>query len=159
MAAEFMLFAQIAGAAYSGYAQYQAAKAQARVMEYNALVYEQNAAIAKQQAQYEAERQAAGMRRLAGKQRVAYLASGVQASGGTALDLMMDTTQQGELDRLAILYAGDIEAVNYKSQAAGARLEAKATKVAGKYRAYATVISGASDAGSTYKINNAGGTG
>jgi len=153
-----MLFAQIAGSVYAGYAQYQAAKAQAKVMEYNALVQEQNAVIAKQQAEYESERQASSMRRLAGKQRAAYASSGVQSSG-TALDLMMDTQIQGEFDRLAILYAGDIEAVNYKSAAAGARLEAKATKVAGKYRAYATAISGSSQAGSTYQINNAQPTG
>lgn len=154
MAGEFLLFASIASSIYSGYAQYQAAKAQSKVMEYNAKIAEQNAVIAKQQADYEADRQASKMRRLTASQRVAYLASGVSVDGGTALDVMMDTTIQGEMDRLAILYAGDIESVNYRAQAAASRLEAEATKVAGKYRAYATAIQGTAQAGQTYKIGN-----
>jgi len=150
------LIAMIAGTAYSAYAQYTAAKAQAKVVEYNAALQERNAVIAKQQAAYQADRQAEGMKRLHASQRVAYLSSGVTLEGGTGMDVMLDSTRQGEMDRLAILYSGDIESLNYKAQAAASRLEAQSIKIAGKTQAYATLISGSTKAYGQYELSKTG---
>lgn len=133
----------------------EAANQQAQALEYNAKVAERNAQMAKDQADYEAKRQGSKMARLNASQRVAYLASGVMIDDGTAMDVMIDTTTQGEMDRLAILYGGDVESVNYRSQAASARMEAAAVKTAGMYRGFSTLLGGAGSALGQYRQGQA----
>ena len=43
---------------------------------------------------------------------------------------------------MAILYGGDVEAVNQRSQAALSRMQGKAAKTAGMYNAAGTLLSG-----------------
>lgn len=133
----------------------EAANAQANALEYNAKVAEQNAQMAKDQAEYEAKRQASKMARLGASQRVAYLASGVMIDDGTAMDVILDTTTQGEMDRLAILYGGDVESVNYRAQAASSRMEARAVKTAGMYKGFSTLLGGAGSALGQYRYGQA----
>ena len=142
-----MVMASMAVAtAVTAYGQYQAGKAQEAAYEYNAKVQEQNAKVAQDKAAYEAERQAQRIRRLNATQRAAYAASGVQLSG-TALDLMEDSTTQGEMDRLAILYGGDVEAANMRSEATLSRFQGKSAAAAGTSAAFGTLLGGASRIG------------
>jgi hypothetical protein len=55
--------------------------------------------------------------RLRGEQRAQYSKAGVTMSG-SALDVLADTTMQGERDALAIRYGAEIKANNYGIQAA-----------------------------------------
>lgn len=131
-----------AGTAVSAYGQYQAGKARQQAANYNAAIAERNAEIAKDQADYEADRQASKLRRVVASQRVGYLANGVTVSG-SAMDLLSDTVVQGELDRLAILYGGEVEAVNQYAEAARERMAGAAARRAGTIGAFGTLLSGA----------------
>ena len=130
------------GTAVSAYGQYQAGKAQQKAYEYNAAIQERNAQIARDQAAYEARRQESRTRKVLASQRVAYSASGFRANVGTALDTLRQTVAEGEMDRMAILYGGSVEAVNQRSQAALSRMQGKAAKTAGTYAAAGTLLSG-----------------
>jgi hypothetical protein len=109
-------------------------------------VQERNAQIAKQNAEYDAQRQSSRLRRAIGSQRAAVLASGIQMEG-TALDLQQDTVQQGEMDRLAILYGGETAYQNAKSEAELSRMQGKAAAQAGTTAAFGTVLGGFGNVG------------
>lgn len=142
-----MIMASMAVAtAVTAYGQYQAGKAQEAAYNYNAQVQEQNAKVAQQKAAYEADKQAQRIRRLNATQRAAYAASGINLSG-SALDLMEDSTTQGEMDRLAILYGGDVEAANARNEATLSRFQGKAAAAAGTSAAFGTLLGGASTVG------------
>lgn len=150
MGLETAVYMMVAASAVSAYGQMQSAKAQSAALNYNAKVAENNAIMARDKANYEAERQASRMRRIIASQRVAYSSNGI-VLGDTAMDLMLDTTTQGEMDRLAILYGGDVESVNYQAQAASSRMQARATQIAGMYGAAGTLIGGSANALYTYR--------
>ena len=142
-----MVLAAVAvSTAVTAYGQYQQGKAQQQAYEYNAKVNEQNAKIAQDKAAYEADKQAQRMRRLNATQRPAYAASGVNLSG-TALDLMEDSTTQGEMDRLAILYGGDVQAIQSRNEAELNRFQGKQAASAGTSAAFGTLLGGASTLG------------
>ena len=122
-----MIMATMAVAtAVTAYGQYQAGKAQ--------------------EAAYEADKQAQRIRRLNATQRAAYAASGINLSG-SALDVMEDSTTQGEMDRLAILYGGDVEAANARNEATLSRFQGKSAAAAGQSAAFGTLLGGASSIG------------
>lgn len=151
MGAEVAIAMMVVGTVVSAYGQYQAGQAQKRAHEYNARIAEQNAQIAKDQAAYEAERQKKRTRAMLAKQRVGYGASGIVSNTGTALDMLRNTMMDGEMDRMAILYGGDVEAVNQRAKAASERMQGKAAAMAGKFGAASTLLSGAGSAGYKYK--------
>ncbi len=139
------------GTAVSAYGQYQAGKAQKRAYEYNAAIQEQNARIAREQAEYEARRQESRTRKMLARQRVAYAGSGFVSSAGTALDTLRQTMTEGEMDKMAILYGGDVESVNQRSQAALSRMQGKAAYKAGMFNAAGTLLSGGGQTYTTMK--------
>ena len=151
MGAEVAIVMMAVGTAVSAYGQYQAGQAAKRAHEYNAQVAEQNAQIAKDQAAYEAERQKKRTRVMIARQRVGYGASGFVSNTGTALDTLRQTMQEGEMDRMAILYSGDVESVNMRAQAAAERMQGKAAAQAGKYAAAGTLLSGGGQTYGSYK--------
>ncbi len=136
--------------AAAGVQQYESQKAEAR---YNAAVENDKAKIADAQAEQalelgniEEERQRARVRAAIGSQRVALAANNIDASSGSALDLIGETAQFGEEDALAIRANAAREAWGYKVGATDARNQAKLTKAAGKNKATASLLSTASDA-------------
>jgi hypothetical protein len=135
------LLVMAAATAVTAYGQYQQGQAQERAYNYQAAVQERNAQIAKQNADYDAQRQSSRLRRAIGSQRAAVLASGIQMEG-TALELQQDTVQQGEMDRLAILYGGEINYQSARSEAELARMQGKAAGQAGTTAAFGTVLGG-----------------
>jgi len=137
----FALAAIAVGTAVTAYGQYQAGQAQERALNYQAAVQERNAQIAKQNAEYDAQRQESRLRRAIGSQRAAVLASGIQMEG-TALELQQDTVQQAEMDRLAILYGGETNYQNARSEAELSRMQGKAAGQAGTTAAFGTVLGG-----------------
>jgi len=148
-AASTMIMVTMAAAtAVTAYGQYQAGKAEQSALNYNAQVAERNAQIAQDKANYEADLQSQKVRRAIGSQRAAQLASGYLMEG-SALDLQEDTVVQGELDRLAILYGGNIEAENYKSEAELSRMRGSAAAAAGRTAAFGTVLGGVAQTGYT----------
>jgi len=147
-----ILVAAAVGTAVTAYGQYQAGQAQERALNYQAAVQERNAQIARQNAEYDAQRQSARLRRAIGSQRAAVLASGIQMEG-TALELQQDTVQQAEMDRLAILYGGEINYQNARSEAELSRMQGKAAGQAGTTAAFGTVLGGFGNVGlSAYKM-------
>ena len=141
-----ILSAMAASTAITAYGQYQAGQAQKQAYEYNAAIQEQNAKVEQEKAAYEADKQAQRIRRLNATQRAAYAASGVTQSG-SALDLQEDSTIQGEMDRLAILYGGDVNAANYRSEAALSRFQGKQAGASGTSAAFGTLLGGAANVG------------
>lgn len=95
----------------------QQASANRQAAEYNAAVANNNAIAARQQAEAEASRQQRLSAKAIGDMRAAYGASGVTREG-TALDVLEESTINAELDRLNILYGGEVKASGYSSTAA-----------------------------------------
>ena len=134
-----------AGTAVNAFGAYSAGKAKQAAYNYDAQVAEMNAGIAKEQAEFEAARQESKTRRFIASQRVGFLANGVTISG-SAMDILSDTTIQGEMDRLAIIYGGEVEAVNYRNDAQRSRFAGKQEAKAGMFNAAGSLLSGAGSA-------------
>ena len=120
----------LVGTGVSAYGQYQAATAANKQADYQAKVASNNAATAEMEAKFaeqQGERNAEAQRRktavMIGSQRARMGASGAQVDSGSFLDLTLDTAHQGELDAMALLNEGKMEAwrsrvqgTNYKAQ-------------------------------------------
>lgn len=143
------IVAAAASAAAGAYSSVSAANAQKDASKYNEAVEKNNALTAQRQAQYQADRIAKRNRILLGKQRAGYAKSGVDLSG-SAEDVMMDSAIEGELDRQAALYAGVTAAQAHEARAKLNAYEGDATLSAGRIRAGASVLSGASQGLGTY---------
>ena len=130
-------------------AQRSAAKAQENAARYQADVAEQNAKIAKDQAQYDADQHDRDIRRMLASNRNKVGGSGVTSSG-SALDVQLDIVEEAEMDKLAILYGGNIQSDSYKTQSEGYKADARAAKTAGKYAVGTTLLGGAERVAGTY---------
>lgn len=83
---------------------------------------EQNASLARQQAQFDAAQKRRETQSLLSTQRARYGASGVRVNVGSPVDFIAETAEQGELDALMTLYGGKAESEIYKSRARQARV-------------------------------------
>lgn len=113
------------GVGTQAYAANKEAKAANAAAEYNASIQERNAEIANIQANDAiargdiAEKQyRLGVSKMVGEQRASMGASGVVVDTGSALDVNLDTVEQGELDALTIRHNASLEAWALKNQAA-----------------------------------------
>ena len=84
--------------------------------ETNAQIAERNAEIAKQKASADAAAQNRMSRQHIGAMEANYSASGV-ALEGSPLEVIEQSTRDAELDRLNILYGGEVRANNYGTEA------------------------------------------
>lgn len=130
------------GTAASAYSQAQAAGAQEDAANYNASVAEASAAQSQQQAAYEAERIRSRNRKIIGQQVAQYSAAGLLVSGGSAADVMYDSSVQGELDALATIYKGNVQATSQRNQAQLDRAEAKNIGASAPWMIGGTVLGG-----------------
>lgn len=142
----------------------QQGKAQAAQAQYQADVARQNQELAERQAGaerregYEAmitKRQETA--RLIGRQRAAAGASGAAVDVGSNLDLQADTAAQGEIDALNAYNAGldsaynyELQAHNYKQQAAAYDAQGRGASRAGYLNAMSAAIGGIAEMGSTW---------
>lgn len=142
MGVEVMIVsAMVAGTAMQAYGQYQAGKDAKKAADYNAQIMERNAKAAEEKAAYEAEAEASRLRRVIGSQRAAAGASGYQMTG-SILDLQEDTTIQGTMEQMAILYGGQLQKQNFEAEAAGSRFQGQAAYRQGVTGAMGTLLSG-----------------
>ena len=127
--------------AYSSIQQGQAAKSAA---EYNAAVARNNAAASQTQASEEAARSRSRTRRALSSQRAQFAKSGAMVSG-SALDVLYDSSIQGEMDALSIEYRGAVEANRYMAQAGLNRMEGRSASQAGYLQGAGSILGGASN--------------
>lgn len=134
--------------AAQGYMQYrnqkEAAKSAEAEGEYSAEVYGRNAELSEEQAKdalargREAE---LSLRRkgrsLAGSQRASFAAQGIDASSGSARDVMQNDLAMGELDALTIRNNAQREALGFRKQAEYDRRDAELARAGGGNRANA----------------------
>lgn len=139
----------VVGAGVSAYGQKQAADAASSVAKVNAKNEETQAGIAAQQAQLEAEQQRRQSRLRLGAQRAAGAKNGIDLSSGSITDVFQDTANQGELDALSTIYAGQTQAAYLRGRASVSRAESKNYKSAGSLQAAATIIGGIGSAGAS----------
>ena len=151
------LVISLAGAAVSAYGQMQQAKAanaqadyQSKVANNNARTAEMEAQYAEQQGQKNAEAQRRRTAVLVGAQRARMGASGAVVDSGSFLDLTLDTAHQGELDAMALLEEGQMEAWRARIQGTNYQAQGKLfgmSKTNPYIGAAGTLISGAGQAG------------
>lgn len=151
------------GTGISAVSAFQQQRAQNDAAEYNARVADVNAELAEQQSVQagqlgvRSERQLRQQgRRLAGAQRTAFAASGVDVGSGTARSVLSDTSRQTELDALDIRYNTAIQQRGFGIQAQGFRQGAalqRASRVSPRRAAGLTLLAGASTLGSQFFLN------
>jgi len=129
-------------------AGYQQAESQKAAARYENAVAKQNADVAETQAKYaqqlgniEEERQRARVRQMLGKQRATFAANNVDASQGTAVDIMGETAMFGEEDALAIRANAARQAWGFKVDANNSRARGKLALATGKNQATGTYLS------------------
>lgn len=92
---------------------------------YNAAVSRNNARTAQYEGEIEAHDKRREMRQHLGYMRAAYGSSGVQFSGGSALDVLRDTAVEYAWDERKIRYKADVRAAGEEAQADMYEAEAK----------------------------------
>lgn len=156
-----LMYASIATTAVGTYMQYQGQKANAiaqqQQYDYQAQVNKNNAQIAEWQAQDAVDRGAVKEKQhrikvaqLKGRQRSVLAASGLEVDDGSALDVLGDTAELGELDALTIRSNAEREAYDYKVSAMSQNAQANINRVsgqnaltAGNYAAMSSLLTGA----------------
>ena len=119
------------GSVVSGVSALAAGAAQANMAKFNAQVAEDNAVRAQDRAQIEAQQQDDLTRGMIGSQEAAQSASGLSLSSKSSVLTRKSALKLGRLDTLNVRQAGDIEAYNYKVDAAGQRMSASAAMASG----------------------------
>ena len=119
------------GTGVSMYGQMQQSKAQAGMAEYQSAVARNNSILAERAAADAELRGAQAERRqrsqistVQGRQRAVLAANGVLVDDGSALDLVSDTAQIGEVDALTIRSNAQREAMGYRAQGANYQADA-----------------------------------
>jgi hypothetical protein len=139
-----------AGAVQQGRAASAAATADANAADQNAKIATRQAEIAAQNgAQEERETRRRGLA-VAGAQRAAYSANGLDISSGSPLDVLTDTGRQSELDALQVrrnaaneVWGYQAQSTNYSNQANASRATAKNARRAGNMAAVGQLLTGA----------------
>jgi hypothetical protein len=130
-------------AAFSAVQQGQLAGDAAKVAADQA---ERNAELARQNAGFEERRLRERLALVQGSQVAAAASQGLLATGGSPLEVMARTAEDAEIDILAIQRAGEVAAQRQIAQAAISRLEGRAARSAGGFRAGASLLTGSSSA-------------
>lgn len=166
-----LLATTIISAGVSAYGQYQEGQDAAQASRYNADIARQNADITRQNAELnagmieqsgalDASRQRKQVRRLVGTQKAGYAGAGVELTG-SPLDVMINTSAEGELDAQIMEYNTKVKAIS--TRYAGASQAAEDERLAsiygiqagnqersGMFRAGSTLLTSASQIGSSY---------
>lgn len=156
------------GSIQQGNAQASAYKREAAVNEENARIARLNAERTAQAYSLQEDKLRRSQKLALGQQRAAAAESGVGASTGSNLDIQVEDSAQAELDALTLRYDGQNDRINQLNQgiqfsnaAATSRANAKSAKQSGYTGALASVVGGAtkysqySDMKAQYKTPNA----
>ena len=147
----------IGSAAFGAYGQMQQADYHSQVAKNNAIIADQQATDALKRGEEDERQHRLRVEALKGEQRSALAANGVILDDGSALDILADTAEQGELDALTIRNNAEREAYGHRVQAGNFRSEASAAKSSGYMSAGSTLLSGASSVSSKWKPGGSGG--
>lgn len=148
----------------SAYGQQQAGKAQAAQARYNAAVQRNNQIVANQLAadsikrgEIEEKQHRLQVAQLKGRQKTVLAASGIETDSGSALDILSDTAEIGELEALTIRNNAEREAHGFKTQASNFAassqnnlLAADNAESAGTSGAFSTLLGGAGSVASKW---------
>lgn len=93
------------------------------VSDYNAMLFEDNAAEVRKVGAYNADLQRDKLKRIVGSQRLGYAVSGVELSSGSPMETMLQTIKDGEMDVQAGLYTNEMEARQWDKKASLTRLQ------------------------------------
>lgn len=141
-AVPYLVLASAGVTAYAAIRQGQAAKAASK---FNAAVADQNAQIARQEAQDLAMQQSRENYLRLGAIRAAQGKSGGAAGEGSVLDIIGDAASQGELQRQYILRSGELKARGFQSTAMLDRAQGKNAQTAGYLAAGSALLAGGSE--------------
>lgn len=130
----------------SGYMQSQAIKSQAKweanQMEQNAKLMEFRGKEATKQGEKDAQQRAMQTKKLMGRQRAVAAAQGIEVSDGSAMDIQQETAGMGALDIVTIRNNAWKQAWGYQAEGQNLRSSANMTRLAGKYNARTTLLTG-----------------
>lgn len=146
MAIPFIMLAATAVSAISAVRQGQAAKAAA---DYNALINQQNAGIARSDAAAQAAQVDRENYLRLGSIRAAQGKSGGVAGEGSVLDVLGDVAAQGELEKQYALYQGEQRARGYGNTATLDTFSGRNAQTAGYLKAGTELLSGGAGAYTT----------
>lgn len=137
-----------------GYAARNAANYNAQVSENNAVVAKQNAESASQSGQAEIEQIGLRNANTAGRLKAAQAANNVDVNSGSAVKVQQGQDQAGQLDALNAehdammkIYGYDVQATNFQAQAGLDKSEAEQDVTAGYFGAAGDLLSSASSLG------------
>ena len=126
-----------------GETQIQADAAQ-RSTNYNMALADVNKKMIADQTDFAVFRHVDAVQRVLGSQRAGYAAAGVTMEG-TPLNVAMDTATQGEIDRLAIIYGGDVKQAGLDSEKATTRFRGQMAEAGAQLQMTKTILGGGSD--------------
>lgn len=144
----------VVSAAVGAYSAYSSAEAQSDASKYSAAVARNNAMVAQQQAEFDAQQIRDKNRRLVSAQRAAFAASGVDPNSGTPQDVMNDSSIQGEMEALAAIYTGRTSANAHTAQARLDDSRAGYAQSAGMVGVGSSLLTGASGVVGAYTNPN-----
>lgn len=128
------------GAIQQGAAASAQGRAQQQAQQYNAIVKEQNARLARQQAGSREEQQRRQARQILGQQRAALAQAGIGMMG-SALDIEEQSAVRAEMDALTIAYEGELQAKGLLAAAQQDLFQGQMASAAGKNAQTASYIS------------------
>lgn len=139
------------GGGVVAYSQYQAGQAQKSLANTNARIADEQAQDARRRGQIEEDRRRDLTRQQLGAQRAALGANNVVSSTGTALGLLEETAEYGELDALTIRNNAARESFGYKVESANSRARGRIAGREGTLGGVATLIGGGAQAYGDYR--------
>jgi len=131
------------GTVLSAYGNIQQGKAEKKKHDYNATILRQNAVVEGQQGAQREDAQRRKAREILGTQAAAFAQAG-GGSGGSAADIMKQSSTNAELDALTMRYESGLKISGLKNAAAGEDFAGKVAKQQGYYGAIGSVLGGAS---------------
>jgi len=117
---------------------------------YNIALADTNKKMVSDQTDFAVFRHTDAVQRILGSQRAGYGAAGVTMEG-TPLNVAMDTATQGEIDRLAIIYGGDVKQANLDSEKATTRFRGQMAETQATLAMTETILGGGKKQYDIYK--------
>ncbi len=137
---------QVSGSLFGAYGSIVQGQQTSSLLDNHAREQRQNATLAVQAAQYNANRQQILSGKRIGAETAAFGASGVTMDSGSVLSVLGDSAASAELDRLNIIHGGDVRAINYQNQASLDEYAAKNALQASYWNAASSIAMGGSKA-------------
>lgn len=128
------------------------AQAQKDSANYNAQVAENNATAVRQQADARSQQQRVASQKAIGKMEAGFGASGVGMEG-SPLEILQQSARDAEMDRLNIIYSGELQARGFENTAGLERSKGSAAMTTGVFKAGSSLLTGS--AGSLGKTSSA----